>query len=340
MSDRKGQARFFVRLLFLLVGVLAFSGGWNVLTFGQQAAKKPQGAAPASWVPRSDDLGALAWRFVGPQGNRVSAVVCDSNDPNIYYAGACAGGVWKSSDGGTNWEPVFDEQSAQSIGSLAIAPSDSNQIWAGTGEAFIRSNVLIGDGIYKSMDAGKSWQHSGLEKSGRIGRIVVHPRDPNIVFAAALGHGYGPQKERGVYRTKDGGKTWEQVLFVDENTGCSGLAMDPNNPRLLFAGMWSIVIKTWGKISGGPGSGSKDTGCRLSRSGRSMWPSRRQTPTAFMPSSRRAITARSGVPMTAGKIGGSQATSAGSTNDRTITRECALRPMMRIRFIFRRTACT
>jgi photosystem II stability/assembly factor-like uncharacterized protein len=210
-----------------------------------------------------DDLTALRWRHVGPQGNRVSAVVCDSNDLNIYYAGACAGGVWKSSDGGTNWEPVFDDQTAQSIGALAIAPSDSNQLWAGTGEAFIRSNVLVGNGIYKSMDAGRTWALMGLEKSGRIGRIIVHPRDPNIVFAACLGHCYGPQKERGVYRTKDGGKTWEQVLFADENTGCSGLAMDPNNPRILFAGMWSIVIHTWGKFSGGPGSGvfvSRDGG--------------------------------------------------------------------------------
>jgi photosystem II stability/assembly factor-like uncharacterized protein len=211
----------------------------------------------------SENLSALDWRFVGPQGNRVSAIVCDSNDPNVYYAGACAGGVWKSDDGGTNWRPVFDDQPAQSIGSLAIAPSDSNQVWAGTGEAFIRSNVLIGNGIYKSMDAGKTWQHMGLEASGRIGRVTVHPRDPNIVFAAALGHAYGPQEERGVYRTTDGGQTWEQVLFVDEDTGCSGLAMDPNNPNILFAGMGSIVIKTWGKFSGGPGSGvfvSRDGG--------------------------------------------------------------------------------
>jgi photosystem II stability/assembly factor-like uncharacterized protein len=223
-------------------------------------ARPPRAVRPGT-IPAN--LAALEWRFVGPQGNRVSAVVCDSNDPNIYYAGACAGGVWKSTDGGFAWEPVFDEQTSQSIGALAIAPSDSNQIWAGTGEAFIRSNVLIGDGIYKSMDAGRTWKKAGLEKSGRIGRVIVHPRDPNIVFAAALGHCYGPQKERGVYRTKDGGRTWEQVLFVDENTGCSGLAMDPTNPQVLFAGMWSIIIHTWGKFSGGPGSGvfvSRDGG--------------------------------------------------------------------------------
>ncbi len=210
--------------------------------------------------------GPLHWRFVGPQGNRVSAVVCDSNDLNVYYAGACAGGVWKSSDGGTNWKPVFDKESSQSIGALAIAPSDSNQIWAGTGEAFIRSNVLIGDGIYKSLDAGKTWQRMGLENSGRIGRIIVHPHNPDIVFAAVLGHCYGPQRERGVYRTKNGGKTWQQVLFVNEDTGCSGLAMDPNNPQILFAGMWPIIIKTWGKFSGGPGGG-----VYVSRDGGDTW---------------------------------------------------------------------
>lgn len=237
---------------------------------GQQRGRGEFGRPPRVVRPGTipADLAALEWRFVGPQGNRVSAVVCDSNDPNVYYAGACAGGVWKSTDAGFSWEPVFDEQTSQSIGALAIAPSDSNQVWAGTGEAFIRSNVLIGDGLYKSLDGGRTWKNMGLEKSGRVGRVVVHPRDPNTVFAAALGHGYGPQKERGVYRTKDGGKTWDQVLFVDENTGCSAIAMDPNNPQILFAGMWSIVIHTWGKFSGGPGGGvfvSRDGGDTWSR---------------------------------------------------------------------------
>jgi len=227
----------------------------------------PSGAAAQTLIP-TDQLGGLDWRFVGPQGNRVSAVVCDARDRNVYFAGACAGGVWKSQDGGTNWRPVFDDQPAQSIGSLAIAPGDSNQVWAGTGEAFIRSNVVIGNGIYKSSDGGETWRHMGLEASGRIGRIVVDPRDPDVVFAAALGHGYGPQPERGVYRTRDGGRTWEQVLFVDEDTGCSGLVLDPNNPDVLFAGMWSIRIATWGKFSGGPGGGvfvSRDGGDSWSR---------------------------------------------------------------------------
>lgn len=208
----------------------------------------------------------LRYRFIGPQGNRVSAVVCDSKDLNVYYAGACAGGIWKSDDGGTHWEPIFDDQPAQSFGALAIAPSDSNIVWAGTGETFIRSNVLIGNGAYKSTNAGKTWTHMGLEKTGRIGRIVIHPHDPNIVFCAAMGHCYGPQPERGVFRTLDGGKTWERVLFVDENTGCSDISMDSNNPQILFAGMWQIVIKTWGKFSGGPGSG-----VFVSRDGGTTW---------------------------------------------------------------------
>lgn len=216
----------------------------------------------------SIDFSQLRYRHIGPQGNRISAVVGVPGDLNVCYTGAASGGVWKSADGGINWLPVFDDQQAQSVGALAIAPSDTNVIWAGTGETFIRSNISIGNGIYLSCDAGKTWKHMGLEKTGRIGRIVIDPRDPNLVFAAALGHCYGPQPERGVYRSKDGGKTWEKVLFVDGNTGCSDIAMDPNNPRILFAGMWQVDIKTWGRWSGGPGSGvfiSRDGGTNWKR---------------------------------------------------------------------------
>jgi len=146
-------------------------------------------------------------------------------------------------------------QPVSSIGALAIAPSDPNVVWAGTGEPWIRSHISVGQGIYKSTDAGKTWTLMGLEKTGRISRVVVHPKDPEIVLVAALGHAYGPQPDRGVYRTTNGGKTWERVLFTDENTGCSFLEMDPNNPSILFAGMWPIEIHTWGRESGGPGSG-------------------------------------------------------------------------------------
>lgn len=213
-----------------------------------------------------DKFSQLRYRHIGPQGNRMTAVIGVPGDLNVYYAGAASGGLWKSTDGGINWFPIFDDQPAQSVSALAIAPSDYNIIWAGTGETFIRSNVSIGNGIYKSCDTGKTWKHMGLEKTGRIGRIVIDSRDPNIVFAAAMGHCYGPQAERGVYRTADGGKTWKKVLFVDEKTGCSDIAMDPNNPRILFAGMWQVDIKTWGRWSGGSGSG-----VFMSRDGGTTW---------------------------------------------------------------------
>src|SRR5712692_904675 len=219
-----------------------------------------QGQTPR---PGPEVYGELRWRYVGPEGNRISAVAGVPGDPLVYYAGSASGGIAKTTDGGVHWQQIFDDQPVQSIGSLAVAPSDPNIVWAGTGEAWIRSHISIGDGIYKSTDAGKTWTHVGLEKTGRIGRIVVHPGNPDVVYVAALGHSYGPQQERGIYRTTDGGKTWERVLFVDENTGASDVVMDPNNPRILFAAMWQLVIHTWGRESGGPGSGiyvSKDGG--------------------------------------------------------------------------------
>jgi photosystem II stability/assembly factor-like uncharacterized protein len=202
-----------------------------------------------------DILGALRYRYIGPVGNRVTSVVSVPGQPNIYYVGAASGGIFKTIDGGVHWDPIFDQNPVSSIGSLAMAPSDPNVIWAGTGEAHIRSHISVGAGIYKSTDAGKTWKLMGLEKTGRIGRIVIDPKNPDIVLAAAMGHSYGPQPERGVFRTADGGKTWERVLFVDENTGASEVVMDPSNPRILFAGMWPLEIRTWGRESGGPGSG-------------------------------------------------------------------------------------
>ena len=202
-----------------------------------------------------DILGAMRYRYIGPVGNRVTSVVSVPGQPNTYYVGAASGGIFKTTDGGVHWEPVFDAQPVASIGSLAIAPSDSNIIWAGTGEAHIRSHISVGAGIYKSTDGGKTWKLMGLEKTGRIGRIVIDPKNPDVVLVAAMGHSYGPQQERGIFRTADGGKTWERALFVDENTGASEIVMDPGNPRTLFAGMWPLEIHTWGRESGGPGSG-------------------------------------------------------------------------------------
>lgn len=198
---------------------------------------------------------ALKYRYIGPPGNRTSAVIGVPGDNMVYYIGSSSGGIDKTEDGGVNWFQIFDDQEAQSIGAIAIAPSAHNIVWAGTGEAFIRSNVSIGNGVYKSLDAGKTWQHMGLDATGRIGRIVVHPDNPDIVLVGALGHCYGPQQERGVYKTTDGGLTWKRVLFADENTGCFEIAMDPSNPNLLFAGMWPVTIKTYNRESGGPKGG-------------------------------------------------------------------------------------
>ena len=217
-----------------------------------------------------DTESGFKFRFVGPKvGNRIAAVAGIAADPSTYYAGAASGGVFKSVDGGNRWEPVFDKQSAAAIGALAVSPSETSTVWAGTGEAWvIRDSDVMGNGIYKSLDAGKTWSNMGLPQSGRIGRIIVHPSNPDIVFACVLGRVTGPQQERGVYRTTDGGQHWERVLFANEDTGCSGLSLDPHNPHTLIAGMWQVQMHTWGEFSGGPGSGiyiSHDGGTHWSR---------------------------------------------------------------------------
>ncbi|MEZ4416037.1 MAG: sialidase [Gemmatimonadota bacterium] len=214
----------------------------------------------------ADALAALPFRHIGPVGNRISAVYGVTGDPLTYYAGAAAGGLWKTTDGGLYWEPVFDEQDVHSIGSIAVSESDPEIVWAGTGEPHIRSNVTIGDGVYRSMDGGKTWKHMGLENTGRISKVRIHPYNPDIVYVASLGHVHAPQRERGIFRTTDGGETWEQVLFVDEGVGASDLVMDPNNPRILFAGMWTVQFNTWGRRSGGPLSG-----IYMSRDGGDTW---------------------------------------------------------------------
>ncbi len=228
-------------VLFRRVVVLVLLAGLGSITTSHAQA-------PESYVQ-------LKFRYIGPVGNRVIAVAGLPGNPNVYYVGAASGGIFKTSDDGAHWDAIFDDQAVSSIGSVAIAPSDSNVVWAGTGEAFIRSNISIGNGVYRSTDAGRTWTHRGLEQTGRIGRIVVDPDNPDVALACALGHTYGPQQDRGVYRTADGGQSWQRTLFVDENTGCSDLAMDPHNRRILFAGMWQIEVHTWGRTSGGPGSG-------------------------------------------------------------------------------------
>ncbi len=202
-----------------------------------------------------EQMAQLEFRHIGPVGNRIISVTGVPAEPMTYYVGAASGGIWKTSDGGLQWKPVFDKERVHSIGALALAPSEPEVVYAGTGESFIRSNVSIGNGVWRSTDGGANWKHLGLKSTGRISRIVVHPTNPDVAFVAALGHGYTPQKERGIYKTTDGGATWRQVLHVDTKTGASDLVMDPFNPRILYAGMWSLEIRPWTRRSGGPGGG-------------------------------------------------------------------------------------
>lgn len=226
---------------------------------GRSRAKQPPAAARTDNAPAqgADSLNNVTFRNLGPSvgGGRVSAVVGIPGQPNVYYAGAGAGGVWKTTDGGDSWEAVFKDQPTASIGAVALAPSNPNVVWVGTGEGNPRNDVVDGRGVFMSPDAGKTWKFMGLRDVGQITRIVVDPGNPDIVFVAALGHVWAPNAERGVFRSADGGKTWQKMLFVNETTGAADLALAPGNPRLLFAAMWQFVRHPWELVSGGSGSG-------------------------------------------------------------------------------------
>jgi photosystem II stability/assembly factor-like uncharacterized protein len=198
----------------------------------------------------------MKWRSIGPyRGGRVLAVTGVPGDSYTFYFGSVAGGVWRTTDGGTNWRPLFDKEAVSSIGAIAVADSNHNVIYVGTGEACIRGNISYGNGVYKSTDGGKSWTNVGLKDTQHIGSVIIHPRNPDIVLVAALGHAYGPNPERGVFRTTDGGKTWEKVLYKDEKTGAIDVVFDPNNPNVLFAALYEVQRTPWSLSSGGPGSG-------------------------------------------------------------------------------------
>ncbi|MEQ1607149.1 MAG: glycosyl hydrolase [Pyrinomonadaceae bacterium] len=214
-------------------------------------------SAQTGQAAKADPLKNLQFRLIGPfRGGRVGAVEGIANQPNVYYYGATGGGVWKTTDGGTNWLNVSDGFfKTGSVGAIDAADSDPNVIYVGMGEETVRGNVSSGDGVYRSSDGGKTWKHVGLEDTQQISRVRVHPTDPNTVYVAALGHLWGNNEQRGIFRTKDGGKTWTKILYRNAETGASDLIIDPSNPNTLYAGFWQIGRKPWRMDSGGDGSG-------------------------------------------------------------------------------------
>jgi len=236
----KKEIAFVPRVLFFIVGCL-----FGVHVFAQSNA----GGV--------DPLRNLRFRDLGPTvaGGRVTAVAGIPGDPHIYYVGAAAGGVFKSEDGGVSWRAIFEHEATASVGALAVAPSNPNVIWVGTGEANLRNDISTGHGVYYSPDGGRSWRHVGLDDAGQISSIIVDPKNPESVLVGAIGHAWGPNSERGVFRTTDGGKSWQKVLYINDTTGVSDMIMDPENPLVVYAGMWQIMRYPWEMVSGGASSG-------------------------------------------------------------------------------------
>jgi photosystem II stability/assembly factor-like uncharacterized protein len=268
------HSRLTVGLSALLVGVSLAA------PLHQAAAQRTSGAAasasteaaPAYNASLYTDPGAtnkifkaLRWRLVGPfRGGRVDAVAGDPTKPLVFYMGAVNGGVWKTANAGMTWDNITDGKSdISSVGAITVAPSDPNVIWVGTGESQLREDLTYGTGVYRSTDAGHTWQFLGLGNTQQIGSIRVHPTNPDIAYVAAIGHAYGPNPERGIFRTMDGGKTWKKILFINDSTGGNDISIDPSNPRIIFASMWKFERSPWGMEAGGGRSGlwkSTDSG--------------------------------------------------------------------------------
>src|SRR4051794_6898878 len=216
----------------------------------------PQQSSGSGIILDSTLLAGFRWRNIGPANmmGRVSSVAGIPSPSRTFFVAAAAGGIWKTTNAGTTFRPVFDNEKCVSMGELAIAPSDTTQVWAGTGEEDSRNTISPGCGIFKSTDGGLTWKRVGLEKSGAIGRIVVHPTNPNIVYVAALGQPWSANAERGLYKTTDGGQSWQLMKFISPQAGFVDVAMDPSNPEVLFAASWQRVRGPYFLNSGGPGS--------------------------------------------------------------------------------------
>jgi photosystem II stability/assembly factor-like uncharacterized protein len=268
---------FTLRILLFPVLVLVSSRSFAVSPPPREGGQTATPKASPTGTPKPVPPGAIdeklfngmQWRQVGPfRGGRALAIEGVPGEPDTWYFGGVAGGVWKTIDGGQNWTPLFDKEDISSIGAIAVAPSDHNVVYAGTGEAAIRGNTTYGLGVYKSVDAGKTWKNVGLKDTRQIGAVIVDPRNENVVLVAALGHAFGPNKERGIFRTADGGKTWTNVLSKDENTGGIDVVFDPHNPNIVFAALWQARRLPWFFSSGGAGSGlyrSEDNGLTWKR---------------------------------------------------------------------------
>jgi len=263
-------------LLLLILGTALVSTfiAAPAAQFGGPPSAPPERRAPTG-DPVTDALAGLRWRSIGPanMGGRVTAVQGVPGNPKIFWIAGADGGVWKTTNGGTTFDPVFEDYWSYSVGALALAPSDHNVLWLGAGEGDPRNSVGYGNGVYRSTDGGRTWTHLGLDNTERIKRIAVHPSNPDVAIVCAMGHEFGPNPERGVFKTTDGGKTWKKTLFINNDTGCSDISLDLSNPRNVYAGMWTFRRRPWRFDDGG-----KETALYVSRDGGDTWKKITTTP--------------------------------------------------------------
>jgi len=243
MSEMKSP---FQRAALACLAVLCLA----LTTFAQQPTPTPEHPEDATTETKSFDR--LEWRSIGPanMGGRVADIEGVAGDPNVVYVATASGGLFKTTNGGVRWTPLFERQGTISIGDIALEPGNPEVVWLGTGESAVRNSVSYGDGVYKSTDGGRTWQHMGLRDSLHVSKILVHPRNPDVVYVGALGHAYGPNEERGVFMTTDGGKTWNKTLYLDPDHGVADMDIDPSNPNIVYAAMWKFRRTPWGHTSG------------------------------------------------------------------------------------------